>query len=97
MFYGVLVKMVGSSKVDTSKKLLSCVFLVDVLCSFRKSEESGVMGRCFKCSHYFRFMREMEEEDDAVMDEIDREREELERMNESDVLGEIEKKYVRRR
>jgi len=54
------------------KKLFSCFFLLDVLCSFRKGERFGVMNRCFKCPHYRRFMREMEEEDVRVMDEIDR-------------------------
>lgn len=54
------------------KKLFSCFFLADVLCSFRKDERFNVMERCFKCPHYRRFMSEMQEEDDKVMDEIDR-------------------------
>ena len=54
-------------------KLLSCFFLTDVLCSFRKTEEFGVMDRCLRCSHYKRFMREMEEEEDEMWEEIDRE------------------------
>lgn len=54
-----------------SSKLLSCVFLPDVLCSFRKSEKFTMMDRCLKCSHYARFLREMAEEDEKVMDEID--------------------------
>ena len=54
------------------KKLLSCFFLIDVLCSFRKSEKFGLMDRCLKCRHYLRFLREMAEEDEKVMDEIDR-------------------------
>jgi hypothetical protein len=58
--------------------ILPCVFFPDVLCSSRKSEKFGIMNRCFKCPHYFRFMREMQEEDERVMDEIDRERRELE-------------------
>jgi len=52
-------------------KILSCVFLDDVLCSYRKSEKFTVMGRCLNCCHYARFMREMAEEDAKVMDEID--------------------------
>ena len=52
-------------------KVLSCVFLDDVLCSYRKSEKFTVMGRCLKCRYYERFMREMAEEDAKVMDEID--------------------------
>jgi len=60
-------------------KLLSCFFDDDVLCSFRESEKSGVMDRCFGCREYKRFMEEMEEEDVRIMEEIDREREALER------------------
>lgn len=54
------------------KKLLSCTFLPDVLCSFRKSEKVRIMSRCSDCAHYKRFMREMDSEDEAVMTEIDR-------------------------
>jgi len=57
---------------SAEKKLFSCFFLLDVLCSFRKGERFGVMDRCMKCSHYFRFLRVMAEEDEKVMDEIDR-------------------------
>jgi hypothetical protein len=53
----------------STEKLLSCAFLPDVLCSYRKSEKSGVMGRCLKCEHYARFIREMDREEE----EIDRE------------------------
>lgn len=52
-------------------KVLSCVFLDDVVCSFRKDARFGVMSRCFKCTHYRRFMDEMDEEDERVMNEID--------------------------
>lgn len=55
-------------------KVLSCVFLTDVLCSFRKDEKFAVTSRCLKCPHYFRFMREMDEEDERVMKEMDDER-----------------------
>jgi len=54
-----------------SSKLLSCLFLLDVWCSFRKSEKFTMMDRCLKCKHYERFLREMDEEDEKVMDEID--------------------------
>ena len=57
---------------SVKEKLLSCMFFSDILCSFRKSEKFGVMDRCLKCPHYFRFLREMEEEDERVMDEIDK-------------------------
>jgi hypothetical protein len=53
-------------------KVLSCMFYDDVLCSYRKSEKFGVMDRCRKCRHYKRFLREMAEEDEKVMAEIDR-------------------------
>jgi len=53
-------------------KGLSCLFLFDVLCSYVKTEKFvGVMDRCLKCPHYLRFLREMSEEDEKVMDEID--------------------------
>ena len=57
---------------SSEKKLLFCVFSSDVLCSFRKSEKFGVMDRCLKCRYYKEFLREMAEEDEKVMDEIDR-------------------------
>ena len=58
--------------VDGKPKILSCLFLLDVLCSYRKTEKFGVMDRCLKCRHYMTFLREMDEEDEKVMDEIDR-------------------------
>lgn len=62
--------------VDVEPKTLSCLFLLDVLCSYVKSEKStGVMDRCFSCKHYLRFLRIMHAEDMKVMDEIDRMRE----------------------
>jgi len=57
-------------------QVFSCLFLLDVLCSFVKREGfTGVMNRCLKCPHYLRFLRVMAEEDEKVMDEIDRMRE----------------------
>ena len=58
--------------VDVKRKILSCLFLLDVLCSYRKTEGFGVMDRCLKCPHYFRFVREMEEEEEAFFEEVDR-------------------------
>ena len=55
-----------------ARKELSCLFLPDVLCSFRKNENFAVMNRCLKCPHRKRFLREMDEEDERVMDEIDK-------------------------
>lgn len=60
--------MVLSSK----GKLLSCLFLSDVLCSHVKGQRSGVMDRCMKCRHYQRFLSIMDEKDQKIMDEIDR-------------------------
>jgi len=48
----------------SSETLLSCAFLPDVLCSYRKDAKFGIMARCFKCPHYRRFEREMDEEDE---------------------------------
>lgn len=53
-------------------KLLSCLFLRDVLCSFRKTSGYGVMNRCMQCRYYETFLREMDAEDAKIMDEIDR-------------------------
>lgn len=50
--------------------VLKCVFWDDVLCSFRKSEKFTVMNRCFSCPHYLRFMREMDDEDRRLDDEV---------------------------
>ena len=62
--------------VDVKPKVFSCLFMPDVLCSFVKSERAtGVMDRCLKCRHYEEFLRIMAEEDEKVMDEIDRMRE----------------------
>jgi len=73
MLYGVPVKMVGSSKVNVSKAVLSCIFLDGVLCSYRKDgDDFRPMERCFSCSHYLRFLREMEEEEEKVFAEFDR-------------------------
>ena len=57
--------------ISVKKKLFPCLFLLDVLCSFRKYEKLGIMDRCLKCEHYKRFLKEMAEEDERVMDEID--------------------------
>jgi len=53
------------------KKLFSCLFLSDVLCSYVKGQRSGVLDRCMKCRHYERFLSIMDAEDEKVMDEID--------------------------
>jgi len=58
-----------------SPKALSCLFLSDILCSFRKTEKFGIMDRCLKCRYYEEFLQIMAEEDEKVMNEIDRMRE----------------------
>jgi hypothetical protein len=58
--------------VASSEKLLSCLFLLDVLCSYRKDAKLVVMARCFKCKEYVRFMAEMDEEDKQIMARIER-------------------------
>ena len=55
---------------------LRCLFSNDALCSSEKRAGSALMGRCLKCRRYRRFMRRMEEEDECLMDEIDRIRKE---------------------
>jgi len=58
--------------VDSSKAEIGhCVFFDDVLCSFRKVKAFYVMDRCFECSHYKRFEREMEKEENEFWAEID--------------------------
>lgn len=55
-------------------KLLSCAFLSDVLCSYRKDARSWMMFRCWECHYYKRFERVMLAKDEKIMDEIDEER-----------------------
>ena len=54
-------------------KPLSCLFMLDVLCSYVKTEKSvGVMDRCLKCGHYARFLREMAKEEEEFFEEVER-------------------------
>lgn len=55
----------------TDKKPLSCPFSDKVLCSYLKYEGSGIMSRCFKCAHYLRFVREMDDDDERMMEKMD--------------------------
>ena len=52
--------------------ILPCIFWDNILCEHRKTTGFGIMGRCFSCPHYERFLRMMDEEDEKEMDEIDR-------------------------
>ena len=80
--------------VDVNKsKVLSCVFWVDVLCSYRKFEGFGIMERCFTCCHHDRFMAAMALKDEKEAYEID-ELHELSRVHES---GEISDEEFRKR
>lgn len=56
-------------KVESCK--FSCSFWNDVFCRFKKREGFGFLHVCFTCDHYARFMREMDEEDERMMNEID--------------------------
>ena len=77
-----------------SPKPLSCLFLLDVLCSFRKSEKIfGIMDRCLKCRHYHEFLRIMAEEDEKEKAEI----EELEKLHVRYLRGEVGEVELRRR
>jgi len=53
-----------------------CSFWDDVFCSHQKYDKPVLLDRCLTCSHYLRFLREMDEEDERVMAEIDKIREE---------------------
>ena len=56
----------------------SCLFLVGLLCSHRRSKRVSmndsylVAKYCVTCPHYIQFMREMDAEDEREMAEIDR-------------------------
>jgi hypothetical protein len=61
-----------SSKVNLKRgKILPCVFDDSVECSFRMSEKITVMGRCWNCSVYKRFLKGMDEEDAETDREIE--------------------------
>ena len=63
----------SNGSVSGQPKLLSCLFDGAVLCSFVKREgRSGVLTRCFKCPTYLRFCREMEAEEDAFFEMVER-------------------------
>lgn len=64
--------MVGlTSKANSFAKRITCVFFDDVICSFRE-EGFGIMDRCFRCDHFFRFLSEMEKEEDEFWEEVDK-------------------------
>ena len=54
-------------------KALPCIFLLGVTCSFRKdADDFRPMEMCFSCQYYKRFLKETQEEDVKVMDEIEK-------------------------
>lgn len=58
---------------NDESKILSCLFLLDVLCFFVKSKKfTGVLDRCMKCNHYFRFMADMEDEEEQFFEELEK-------------------------
>lgn len=57
---------------SVKKKQLPCLYELDVLCPFRKSEKVRIMRRCEKCPHYAKFVRDMEEEEEEFWEEADR-------------------------
>lgn len=51
--------------------VLACIFSNDVPCLYRESDKVKFMTTCLNCPPYSKFMREMDEEDAKVMEEID--------------------------
>lgn len=49
-----------------------CAFLSNVVCSFQKYDKPMMLDRCLTCSHYLRFMRGMEEEEEEFFAECDK-------------------------
>lgn len=53
-----------------------CLFLVDVVCPYRGSEDKrrhfSVVSCCFKCSRYAQFVSEMEREEEEFFEEVER-------------------------
>ena len=58
-------------------KKFPCSWVIRVLCPHKKTRNFALLSQCFECSHYREFLRDMAEEDEKVMDDIDRERREL--------------------
>jgi RNase P subunit RPR2 len=55
-------------------KSFSCVLWADVTCRYRKSETVTMMVRCWHCQEFKRFLREMDEDDAKMMNDIEKER-----------------------
>jgi len=53
-------------------KALPCIFVLNVLCSFRKDvEDFRPMERCFACKFYLKFVRDLEEEEEKFFEEVE--------------------------
>lgn len=57
---------------SVQRKLLTCIFLEDVLCAHRKSDNFRPMARCWTCPEYLRFLRGMQEEEEKFFEECDK-------------------------
>lgn len=53
--------------------LLPCLFSNDIQCEFVKRSTFGMMDRCLTCEYFLRAMWEMEQQDEVMMDDVDRE------------------------
>ena len=63
----------GLHVADNRDKGFPCTFYPDsVVCGYKKCACSRVLGECWKCSHFRRFMREMDREDERFFDEVER-------------------------
>ena len=57
---------------SVKKNLLSCLFVLDVFCSYRRYEKLGIMNRCLDCKHFKQFLRDMQEEEEEFWEEVDK-------------------------
>lgn len=65
--------MVDDFVVNNGLKLLACIFLNDVLCSYRKDVGFRIMARCSRCPSYKKFELLMAADDEAeavFLDEV---------------------------
>jgi len=59
------VSSCGSGASVREGKIFSCVFFLDVLCSFRLDDRNTFLARCNTCREYLRFEKEMDAEEEA--------------------------------
>ena len=71
-FLGVAYVCVGGFAL-VERKRLPCFYLHNVVCPRPKREKFRPLDyRCFQCHHFKEWEKVMEEEDEQVMNEIDR-------------------------